>query len=124
MVRKPALKPADLTPGDGPNPKTDLQSWCDCGWPYTLLLPRGTADGMAFRLLVMLSPGSDLNLPSGSPGQCSSISYCGLQDKEYPDTREMGYPFNRPFAGTISQTVAAHNNMAWRSIKIRCKNFS
>jgi hypothetical protein len=49
VVRKPALKPADLTSGDEPGPDTELSTWCDCGWPYTMLLPRSTKKGMAFR---------------------------------------------------------------------------
>jgi len=121
VVRQPALKWQDLTATDEPSPKTEQQPWCDCGWPYTALLPRGTADGMAFRLLVMFSPGSDLTLPA-SQDTCVSMSYCGLQDTNYPDSRDMGYPFNRPFEHSISATVAARENMAWRTVKIRCTN--
>lgn len=120
VVRKPALRPEDLQPGENTSPKTNQQAWCDCGWPYTLLLPRGTAEGMEFRLFVMLSPGDDLAQPASS--HCTSISYCGLQDKEYPDKRLMGYPFDRPFPQGIGATVAGLGNMAMRTIKIRCKN--
>ena len=120
VVRKPALRPEDLTPGEDTSPKTNQQAWCDCGWPYTLLLPRGTADAMEFRLFVMLSDGSDLNQPASE--HCTSISYCGLQDKEYPDTRLMGYPFDRPFPQGIGATVEQQENMAMRTVKIRCKN--
>ncbi|HKF36641.1 MAG TPA: tyrosinase family protein [Ktedonobacteraceae bacterium] len=121
VVRQPALKWQDLTATDEPSPKTELQPWCDCGWPYTTLLPRGTAEGMLFRLFVMCSPGADLTLPD-TPDTCVSMSYCGLQDMDYPDSRDMGYPFNRPFQQSISATVAARDNMAWRTIKIRCTN--
>lgn len=122
VVRKPALKPEDLTP-DAELPSGDgEQSWCDCGWPYTLLLPRGTRDGMQFRLFVMLSSGDDLTLSEQHSEHCTSVSYCGLQDAEYPDKREMGYPFSRPFPNGISSAVEAHDNMAWRTITIRCPN--
>lgn len=121
VVRQPALKWQDLTTTDEPSPKTEQQPWCDCGWPYTALLPRGTAEGMLFRLFVLCSPGSDLTLLD-SPGTCVSMSYCGLQDKDYPDSRDMGYPFNRPSQESIPATVAARDNMAWRTIKIRCTN--
>jgi tyrosinase len=120
VVRKPAIRPEDLTPGEDTSPKTNQQAWCDCGWPYTLLLPRGTAEGKEFRLFVMLSDGSDLNQPASE--HCTSISYCGLQDKEYPDTRLMGYPFDRPFPQGIGATVEPLDNMAMRTIRIRCKN--
>lgn len=121
VVRKPALKPEILT-ADEHWPTNDQQNWCECGWPNTLLLPRGTKEGMAFRLLVMFSRGDDLMLPEQHAEHCTSVSYCGLQDKEYPDKQEMGYPFNRPFPDNISSTVANHDNMAWRTIKIRSRN--
>lgn len=123
VIRKPALKPADLTAGDEePSAKTEQQSWCDCGWPYTLLLPRGTQEGAQFRLFVMFSPGKDLALPERHSEHCTSVSYCGLQDEEYPDGRDMGYPFSRPFADGVSAAVANRENMAWRTITIRCRN--
>lgn len=123
VVRKPALKPADLEPTDEPSPKTEQQPWCDCGWPYTLLLPRGTAEGMPFRLYVMFSDGAALDMPP-QPGKCTSLSYCGLQDRKYPDQQEMGFPFNRPFARPIPETVAAQDNMGWTTIGIRCTNIA
>ena len=119
VVRKPALRPQDLTPGNEPSFARDSQSWCDCGWPYTLLVPRGTEAGMAFRLFVMCSPGSDLTVETAEPGACSSISYCGVRDKDYPDTQAMGYPFDRPMDGGVAATVAANDNMAWRRITVR-----
>lgn len=130
VVRMPALKWNGLLPSDEPSQAAELPpyDWCDCGWPYTLLLPRGTTAGMAFRLFVMLSPGADLNVPpapgpcdSQNPGNCTSISYCGLKGAPYPDSRDMGYPFNRPFSTSISNAVAQQNNMAWRTITIRYK---
>jgi hypothetical protein len=130
VIRMPALKWNDLLPTDQPSKEAELPpyDWCDCGWPYTLLLPRGTAEGMPFRLFVMLSSGNDLNIPP-APGpcdgqnldNCTSISYCGLKGASYPDSRPMGYPFDRPFATSISDTVAARQNMAWRTIKIQYK---
>ncbi|WP_414571079.1 tyrosinase family protein [Nostoc sp. CCY 9925] len=119
VIRKPALRPQDLA--DPSSSLRDQQPWCDCGWPYTMLLPRGTTEGMEFRLFVMFSSGDDLNLPE-QPECCTSISYCGLQDTDYPDKRDMGYPFNRPFPNGISSAIAQYDNMASRTIKIRCKN--
>ena len=120
VIRKPALKPADLTPTDDFAPDTAETGWCDCGWPYTLMLPRGTAEGMAFRLLAMLSSGDDLTIPADP--NCTSISLCGLKDAPYPDKKPMGYPFDRRFALSIAATVAAHDNWLWRPITIRCRN--
>lgn len=119
VVRKPALKAADLTSSDEPDPKTEQSSWCDCGWPYTMLLPRGTKEGMAFRLFVMLSFGQEVTVP---PAQCcSSVSYCGLEDSPYPDVRDMGYPFDRPFPKGVMATIESHQSMATRPLTIVCR---
>ncbi len=51
-------------------------SYCDCGWPYTLLLPRGTGgQGMSCRLLVMFTDATMDNV--SQPGDCGSMSFCG-----------------------------------------------
>jgi len=76
---------------------------------------------MDFRLLVMVT---DWDLDKTGPDtKCGSMSFCGARDAEYPDKREMGYPFNRPFAPnrSISQTIAdsQQTNMAALDFKIR-----
>lgn len=121
VIRKPALKTFDFSADD------DTDANCDCGWPYNLLLPRGTSQGMNFRLLAMITDWEKdqvpdetfLTNPSCDP-MSGSMSYCGAKDK-YPDTRVMGYPFDRPFpAGqTIAQTIAGQKNMAARDIIIK-----
>jgi len=116
VVRKPALKPDDLTSGDEPDLKTEQSTWCDCGWPYTMLVPRGTKEGMPYRIFVMISFGNEITVP---PDQCcSSVSYCGLEDKPYPDTMAMGFPFDRAFPKGVMATIAKQANMATRPIKI------
>jgi tyrosinase len=121
VVRKPALRPLDLTDEDGATREREAQAWCDCGWPYTVLLPRGTKEGMEFRLLVMCSSGDDLIMPD-HPECCTSISYCGLQNLEYPDKTAMGYPFDRPFQKSIPETMHSLNNWASRTIRIACRS--
>lgn len=123
VIRKPALRASDLNNWDEPSQITDQQEWCDCGWPYTLLLPRGTDSGMPFRLFVMFSNGNDL-VQYQNKSKCTSVSYCGLKDRDYPDLREMGYPFNRPFNehNNFSQVIQNQNNMTVRTISIRCRN--
>ena len=74
------------------------RAYCDCGWPYPLLVPRGTTgQGMEYRLLMMVTDAAIDRVPVA--GHCGSMSFCGAVDR-YPDTREMGYPFHRPFAGS------------------------
>lgn len=123
VIRKPAVKPpvAEQPPvrasSDRMQESAEIgANYCDCGWPYNLLLPRGTSEGMPFRLLVMLTDWNVDNVPQ--EGDCGSMSYCGSRDK-YPDTRPMGYPFDAPFSQPIAKTVAATPNMATRDITIR-----
>lgn len=91
------------------------KSYCECGWPYNLLLPRGTKEGMKFKLMVMVT---DWNKDIvGDEDCCGSMSYCGAKDR-YPDVREMGYPFNRRFTDGILNTISNQPNMACRTITI------
>ncbi len=114
VVRKPARKATDLDAGR----LEEADSWCDCGWPYTLLLPRGTVAGMHFSLFAMCSPGDDLDEPQQS--RCTSLSYCGLKDSVYPDSKPMGYPFDRDFPGDgIQATAARLPTMVLRDLTIR-----
>lgn len=124
VIRKPGAKPP--TAEEVPVKRTDdwmqvdaeiRANYCDCGWPYNLLLPRGRRDGMRFRILVMLTDWSKDDVPGEDA--CGSMSYCGARDR-YPDTRPMGYPFDSPFRDrSIAETIAAHPSMATRDIVIR-----
>ncbi|MGQ0772990.1 MAG: tyrosinase family protein [Pseudonocardiales bacterium] len=117
VIRKPAVGHEEL---ESNKPRGSASMWCDCGWPYTLLLPRGTKKGLDFRLLVMLSKDDLIMNDTGQ--KCTSISYCGLQDQKYPDKRPMGYPFDRPLPDSISSTIDKYDNWASRTIRIRCRN--
>jgi tyrosinase len=95
VIRHPVWTAEMLeNPSTGPN-ESGASPGCRCGWPYTLLLPRGKPGGMKFRFLVLLTPGSDLSTDLAEHE--NSSSYCGLVDSEYPDERAMGYPFDRRF---------------------------
>lgn len=114
---------AETSPGQIPDPAPDAtpaeRSYCDCGWPYTLLLPRGTEAGMECRLLVMLTDAEKDKI--GQPGECGSMSFCGARDR-YPDAREMGYPFTRSFTGgpdAIRETLLGLPNAAGRTVRIK-----
>jgi hemocyanin-like protein len=118
IIKRPAeTSPAAVIPGDA---DPDERSYCDCGWPYTLLLPRGTAQGMPFRLAVLITDATIDQL--AEPEHCGSMSYCGAVDR-YPDARDMGYPFCRPFAGppatAIEDTIAGLDSATARSVAIR-----
>jgi hypothetical protein len=118
IVKRPAeVSPAAVMPA-GVDP--DERSYCDCGWPYTLLLPRGTPDGMSCRLLALCTDAAIDEV--GHAEHCGSMSYCGAVDR-YPDTRDMGYPFCRPFAGPaatgIRDAIVELDSFAARTVTIR-----
>ncbi|MCA1594195.1 MAG: hypothetical protein LC754_16525 [Acidobacteria bacterium] len=119
VIRKPVVKYSKdgirSTSGKGPEAGDD---YCKCGWPYTMLLPRGTREGMEFRMMVMVTDWNKDNV--GHDTKCSSMSFCGAKDI-YPDKRGMGYPFDRPFPKnqSIEQTFAKQDNIATRDISIK-----
>lgn len=71
-------------------------NFCGCGWPHHMLIPRGTAAGMPCDLFVMISDYDLDKFDQDLVGNCNqAASYCGIRDREYPDRRPMGYPFDR-----------------------------
>jgi tyrosinase len=102
VVRKPARRPDEPAPG----PTDPNDDYCNCGWPYHMLLPRGREDGMPFRLLVVVTD-AYTDMPQIEQ-RCGSVSFCGSRDSTFPDNRGMGYPFDRPFPAprTIADTIA------------------
>lgn len=111
---------AEKSPTSTTNRPRGRSSYCDCGWPYTLLLPRGTAAGLPCRLLVMFTDATKDNV--SQPGECGSMSFCGARDR-YPDNREMGYPFARRYTDptpiAIRDTLLNLQNAAGRLVNIR-----
>ena len=81
----------------------DPTSFCGCGWPLNLLIPRGTAVGMKADLFVLVTDwekdayDKDAELSGGS-------AYCGKKGKPYPDRKPMGYPFDRNFDFKLLQS--------------------
>ncbi|XP_065368855.1 phenoloxidase 2-like [Calliphora vicina] len=78
--------------------KTDKSEFncCACGWPQHMLLPKGSPEGMHFQLFVMISNYADDHVEQQLEGTCiDASSYCGVQDRLYPDRRAMGFPFDR-----------------------------
>ena len=112
-VRKPAERPPVWEQGPA---QTAHEQYCRCGWPYHLLLPRGTVAGMPFRVLAMLTDW-ELDRVSGDD-DCGSMSFCGARDR-YPDRREMGYPFSRPLPDGVAGTLEALPSVFARDVTIR-----
>jgi hypothetical protein len=57
----------------------------------------------------------------GAEKKCGSMSFCGVKDADYPDKRPMGYPFDRPFSGKVSDALARADliHIATRDFKIK-----
>jgi hypothetical protein len=121
VVRKPAWRPTEPRPVLAPGTPAEARSYCDCGWPYHLLVPGGTAAGMPFRLMVMMTDWTVDRV--GADSACGSLSFCGARDADYPDSRAMGYPFDRRIAGgLIVSAMLAHpglRHVAATSVTIR-----
>lgn len=91
-------------------------AYCDCGLPYSLLYPKGTAEGMPYYLMVMVTDWSK-DITDDKLSCCGSMSYCGTKGV-YPDIREMGYPFHRPFKDGVVDTFAGLDNVAVRKLTL------
>jgi tyrosinase len=87
------------------------KTFCDCGWPFHLLIPRGRRGGMKFKLLVFISDWTEDEVPAPSLERCGSISYCGAEKPtdKYPDKKPMGYPLDRPFRNNSYEEVRKEN---------------
>ncbi len=128
-VTDDASAPANVNEDDHAFVPGEENSWCDCGLPYRMLLPRGKpGDGMAFRLAVVLTDGED-DLVDHDAVECHSVSYCGRQAKltgkrEYNDAKPMGYPFDRKLDGAngtpggLRTVLGAAPNVALRALTI------
>jgi tyrosinase len=81
-----------------------------------LLVPRGTREGMPFRLLVVVTDWEKDRV--GPDTRCGSASFCGARDR-YPDSRSMGYPCDRPFSRSIEEVIAGQSHIAARTFTIR-----
>jgi hypothetical protein len=117
MLAEAATGPPDPLGSAGEN------VWCECGLPYRLLLPRGTATGMESRFLVLLTDAQEDGTEELSTPQCGSVTFCGRKTRDWPDKWEMGFPFHRPFP-EADDPVFTHfdalPNAAWRDVAIRC----
>jgi len=103
----------------GAQPPDGDDTWCDCGWPYSLLIPSGASDetGTHFKLMVAATDWEQDQ--AGSQSSCGSMSYCGATG-DYPDARKMGYPFDRLLGLGVAETIEREPSMTMRDVTIRC----
>ncbi|XP_065204199.1 phenoloxidase 1-like [Planococcus citri] len=74
--------------------------YCGCGWPHHMLIGKGVpGKGLECDLFVMITNYEDDRVDESPLHQecCdkSSLSYCGVRNKKYPDKKPMGFPFDR-----------------------------
>ena len=110
-------KPARMSGQSIPTPPGERADYCECGWPYNMLLPRGRPEGMAFKLAVFATDTGRDTVPDED--RCGSTSFCGVRTRRYPDTRPMGYPFDLPFPGGVVDSLRAQPHAAVRDLTIR-----
>ncbi|XP_065075620.1 phenoloxidase 8-like isoform X1 [Ochlerotatus camptorhynchus] len=103
--------------------------FCGCGWPQHMLIPKGaTGDGVQFDIFAMVSDYTidAVNQTQDPNAPCDDAhSFCGLRDKLYPDTRAMGYPFDRSTEATVETLqdfVSPNANMGTGTIRVRFSN--
>ncbi|KAI5703503.1 hypothetical protein M8J75_012530 [Diaphorina citri] len=97
-------------------------NFCGCGWPQHMLIPKGSADGFACQLFVMVSDYEQdrVDSPQSTATCDNASSFCGVRDSKYPDKRAMGFPFDRvPRSGVNTMQQFLTPNMAVLDVKIR-----
>ncbi|KAK7790028.1 hypothetical protein R5R35_006635 [Gryllus longicercus] len=101
------FRDTSVMPAQAGSPAQEQFNYCGCGWPQHMLVPRGSQEGLAADLFVMVSNYADDRVnPPPQPNSCSQgHSYCGIFNQPYPDRRPMGYPFDRN-PRTNAQTLA------------------
>jgi hypothetical protein len=121
-ARSSVIKRKGLTAlGALPTEDPEHPLWCDCGWPFGLLIPSGesSAAGTSFELMAAVTDWSQDHANDATT--CGSMSFCGALD-DYPDARAMGYPFDRPFpGGDPRETIQANDTMTLRPFSVRCE---
>ena len=79
---------------EDPSDEANFKTYCGCGWPRNMLVPRGTPEGMKADLFVMVTNWED-DAVNPDVRITGNVAYCGKSGKPYPDKRPMGFPFDR-----------------------------
>uniref|UniRef100_A0A182Q267 Tyrosinase copper-binding domain-containing protein n=1 Tax=Anopheles farauti TaxID=69004 RepID=A0A182Q267_9DIPT len=102
--------------------------FCGCGWPSHMLVPKGDPFGVQYDLFAMLSDYTKdrVDPPFDERRGCNDAhSFCGLQDRTYPDARNMGFPFDRRVPNTVrsfADFVAPYQNMRVATVTVQFTN--
>merc|ERR1712013_965371 len=97
-------------------------NWAGCGWPISLNIPTGSVGGSSWQLVVVaspLKPHDVSNVQQWDRAGRVSWSYCGVDRGQVPDSRPLGFPFDRPStAARLQDLVELHSNIAATSVTI------
>ncbi|XP_059616952.1 phenoloxidase 2 [Phlebotomus argentipes] len=95
-------------------------TFCGCGWPQHMLIPKGVPEGMPCNLFVMLTNYEEDRVEQDLVGTCNdAFSFCGVRDRLYPDRRPMGFPFDRlPRQGSDRLNTFLTPNMFTANVSI------
>lgn len=85
-----------------------------------MLIPKGLPEGLKAELFVMVSSYDEDRIDQELVGTCNdSASYCGVRDRRYPDSKPMGYPFDRlPRNGADRLSTFLTPNMRLKDVTI------
>jgi len=97
-------------------------NWAGCGWPISLNIPTGSVGGSSWQLVVVaspLKPHDVSNVQQWDRAGRVSWSYCGVDRGQVPDSRPLGFPFDRPStAARLQDLVDLHSNIASTPVTI------
>jgi len=96
-------------------------TWGGCGWPRHLNIPRGTEQGMAWTMVVMVSrvlPSDLKRVEDWKRRNNLAWSYCGVGRGVVPDSRPMGFPVDRDL-GNISTIAMGKENWHVKQVIIK-----
>jgi hypothetical protein len=91
-----------------------------CGIPNRMLLPKGSATGMEFALVVSVTNGeSDEQHDALEDATTQSHTLCGIHGEKYPDHQPMGFPLDRRIPD--ERVFLSSDNNAYTIVKIYFK---
>ncbi|XP_052128833.1 phenoloxidase 2-like [Frankliniella occidentalis] len=104
--------------------RRDEFTFCGCGLPHNLLLPKGDTEGLTYNLFVMVTDYALDKEEQELHGSCNKAhSICGVMNGKYPDKRPMGFPFDRqPASHVRSLRSFLTPNMFVQDVTIRFKD--
>lgn len=114
----------DANRGGHAGKRRDEFTFCGCGLPQHLLLPKGDTDGVKYSLFVMVSDYAQDKVEQTLQGQCNKAhSLCGVYEGKYPDKRPIGFPFDRrPPSHTRTLRAFLRPNMFVQDVVVRFKD--